>query len=106
MNARQKAKKYKRMYEALTAKWKPPIEFKVENYKIDTLNFYMTLDERLAVDVDKDYIKDVTINDLTQYLAKHFDEYVNWYIEHLPYTLKCRICYRIKILRKSESEEV
>ena len=106
MNARQKAKRYKKELQALQAKYKPSIEFKVENYKIDTIKSDITLDERLVAGCDMNYIKEVAINDLTQYLVKHFDEYVNWYIKHLPYALKCHIRYQIKVLRKSGSEDV
>lgn len=38
MNARQKAKKYKRMYEELL---NSPVKFKVEEHKIDTLRLWM-----------------------------------------------------------------
>lgn len=39
MNARQKAKKYKRMYEELLNK---PVKFKKEQRKIDTVKTYYT----------------------------------------------------------------
>lgn len=66
MNARQKAKKYKRMYETLLAKSKPPIEFKTEECKIDTLKFTMAFPEEFVSQADYNYLRESVINDFAK----------------------------------------
>ena len=107
MNARQKAKKYKHMYEVLTAKWKSPIELKKEEHEIDTLNFSELLEsfpEQSALIVNEDYVREFAADNFARELVKHFDEYVDYYIEKLPcehfYRLRCQI----KVLRRANND--
>lgn len=107
MNARQKAKKYKRMYEALTAKWKPPIELNEEEYKIDTLNFSELLEsfpEQSASMADEDYVRGFVADNFAIELVKHFNEYVDYYIEKLPYEHFYRLHFQIKVLRRANND--
>lgn len=107
MNARQKAKKYKRMYEALSARSKPPILLNEKEYKIDTLNFSELLEsfpEQSASMVDEDYVREFVADNFTIELVKHFDEYVDYYIEKLPYEHFYRLHYQIKVLRRANND--
>ena len=99
MNARQKAKKYKRMYLALTAKWKPPIELKKEEYKIDTLNVSMILPKESAL-LGDDYIRKIVVDSFAEELAKCPEKYIDGYTEYLPYDGRPRLHYQMKVARR------
>ncbi len=58
MNARQKAKKYKRMYEELI---NSPIRLKSEQHKIDTLRFERFYPEELVVEENNSYLREVIV---------------------------------------------
>lgn len=103
MNARQKAKKYKHMYEVLTAKWKPPIELKTEEYKIDTLNVDMILPELSAL-IGDDYIRSFIIDSLIKELAKCPEKYIDGYTEYLPYDGRPHLHYQIKVVRRCNND--
>ena len=103
MNARQKAKKYKRAYEALTAKWKPPIELKKEEYKIDTLNVSMILPKESAL-LGDDYIRKIVIDSFAEELAKCTEKYIDGYTEYLPYDGRSRLHYQMKVLRRTNND--
>lgn len=105
MNARQKAKKYKRMYEALSAKWKPPIEFKVEEYKVDTLKFTMAFPEEFVSQADYNYLREVAINDFAEKLVKCGDNYIEYRLEHLPYLKEYLIHLQMRVLIKPPKYE-
>lgn len=92
MNARQKAKKYKRMYEALL---KSPVKFKVEQHKIDTLRFERFYPEELAT---SDYCRETIFRDIAQCLASSLDKYIDYYTEFCPYINQYRFCGEIKVV--------
>jgi hypothetical protein len=100
MNARQKAKRYKRMYEALSAKSKPPIEFKEEEYKIDTLKFTTAFSEEFVSQADYNYLREVVINSFAEKLVKCGDKYIEYRLEHLPYLKEYLIHLQMKVLIK------
>jgi len=106
MNARQKAKRYKRMYEALSAKSKPPIEFKEVEYKIDTLKFTTAFSEEYASQADYSYLREVAINSFAEKLVKCGDKYIEYRLEHLPYLKKYLIHLQMRVLIKPESEDI
>lgn len=100
MNARQKAKKYKRMYEALLNQ---PVEFKVEQYKIDTLRFEKFYPEELVKE-NSNALREIVINDIAQGLAQglidRFDNYIDYFTEYCPYVMKYHFCGDIKVVNK------
>ena len=91
MNARQKAKKYKRMYEALLAQ---SVEFKVEQHKIDTLRFERFYPEELAT---LDYCRETIFRDIAQCLASNLDKYLNYYTEFCPHVGQYRFYGEINL---------
>ncbi len=98
MNARQKAKMYKRMYESLLEA-KPHIIFHEKPCTIDTLNVSMILPKQFAL-LGDDYIRKIVIDGLVKELAKCPEKYIDGYTEYLPYDASPRLHYQIKILRK------
>lgn len=100
MNARQKAKKYKRMYEALSAKSKPPIELKKEEYEIDTLNFMTSLSKQFVMHSNRECTKGMVIDAFTNMLTKNFDKYIDYYVEYLPYEGKYILHAQFRVLKK------
>lgn len=81
MNARQKAKKYKRMYEELL---KQPVNFKVERHKIDTLKFKRHYPTKLIVQDGSNYFRHCVVKDIAYSLAESLDKYINYHIEFCP----------------------
>lgn len=103
MNARQKAKKYKRAYEALLNE-KPHIIFHEITSQIDTLKFGMRLHKQEAL-LGDGYIKAIVINGLVKELAKCPEKYIDGYIEYLPYDPDyTHLHYQIKILRATHND--
>lgn len=97
MNARQKAKFYKRKYEELL---KSPVKFKVEQYKIDTLRFERLYPEYLITQENDSYFREVMLNDMAQGLANNLDKYIDYYIKFCPDINKYCICWEIKVLNR------
>lgn len=95
MNTRQKAKKYKRMYEALL---KSPVRFKVEQHKIDTLSFERFYPEALIAQVGSDYLREVMAKDIAESLASSLDKYIDYNTEFCPHINKYRIYGEIKVV--------
>ena len=105
MNARQKAKKYKRMYEmALT---KTPIKFEINQHKIDTLRFekYYPIEFVLGNWNKGCYLRKVVIREIADSfadrLADNLDKYVNYITEYCPDLDKYRFIGEIKIVERS-----
>ena len=96
MNARQKAKKYKRMYEALLNQ---PVKFKVEEHKIDTLKFERFYPAELIMHEDNSYLREVIVKDIAQCLASSLDEYIDYYMEFCPCINKHRFYGEIKVVK-------
>lgn len=77
MNARQKAKKYKRMYEELLNRHQP--KFKVEEHKIDILKFEQYYPTKLlATQKNNTYLRETIVKNIAQDLASNLDEYVDY----------------------------
>ena len=104
MNARQKAKKYKRAYEALL-KEKPHIVFhEVPCPPLDTLNFSELVPKEAIEQCGKDYIREIIINSFAKELAKNPEKYVTYYAEYMPYMGQYRLNCQIKILRRQNND--
>lgn len=97
MNARQKAKKYKRMYEAL---FKQPVRFKVKQHKIDTLRFERFYPEALVVHGNNSYLRDVIVKDIAQELSSSLDKYIDYRTEFCPHINQYRFYGEIKVVDK------
>ncbi len=95
MNARQKAKKYKRMYEALL---KSPVKFKVEQHKIDTLRFERFYPEAVIAQEDSSYLREVMVKNIAESLASSLDKYIDYNIEFCPHINKYRFYGEIKVV--------
>lgn len=95
MNARQKAKKYKRMYEALLNQ---PVRFKVEQHKIDTLRFERFYSEALIMQGDSGYLREVIVKDIAQGLASSLDKYIDYNMEFCPHINKYRFYGELKVV--------
>ena len=100
MNARQKAKKYKRAYEALL-KEKPHIVFhEVPCPPIDTLHFGEFISRDFIEQDNKDYIRHIVINSFAEELAKCPGKYIESHIEYIPYEEKYRLLCSIRVVRR------
>ena len=95
MNARQKAKKYKRMYEKLLNQ---PVKFKVEQHKIDTLRFERFYPEALIANGNSSYLREVMVRDIAHGLASSLDKYIDYNTEFCPHINKYRVCGEIKVV--------
>lgn len=95
MNARQKAKYYKRKYEMLL---KQPIQFKVEQHKIDTLRFERFYPDALIVQEKGDYLREIVVKDIAQGLASSLDKYIDYRTEFCPHINKYRFLGEIKVV--------
>lgn len=95
MNARQKAKKYKRMYEALL---KSPIRFKVEQHKIDTLRFERYYPEALVTQENSSYMREVMVKNIAESLASSLDKYIDYNTEFCPHINKYCFYGEIKVV--------
>lgn len=97
MNARQKAKKYKRMYEALLNQ---PVKFNVEQHKIDTLRFERFYSESLVANANSNYFREVIVKDIAQSLVSSLDKYLDYFTEFCPHTNQYRFCGEVKIVNR------
>lgn len=101
MNARQKAKKYKRMYEGLL---KQHVEFKVEQYKIDTVRFERRYPTALVMQDNTDYFRHCVVKDIAHSLAEHLDKYIDYRTEFCPHANMYRMRGEIKIVSQKSEE--
>jgi len=105
MNARQKAKKYKRAYELLLRE-KPHIVFhEVPCPPMDTLNFSQLIPKEFVEQCGKDYIREVVVNSFAKELAKCPEKYIDYYAEYIPYMEQYRLNYQMKVLRRQPKYE-
>jgi len=93
MNARQKAKKFKRMYEELL---KQPVTIKVEQHKIDTLRFERRYPKALVMSNYNSYFQHCMAKDL----AEKLDKYIDYHMEFCPHTNEYRFVGEIKVVEK------
>ena len=101
MNARQKAKKYKRMYEALA---KQPVMLRIEQPKrlqIDTLKFERYYPEELVVNESSGFLREVVLKDVAEGLANSLDRYIDYRTEFCP-DLGFRLLGEIMVVRRED----
>lgn len=100
MNARQKAKKYKRINEALLNQ---SVKFKVVYipYKIDILRFERFFHPRDPILQNNDYLQEVIADDIAQGMANNLYKYVDYNTEFCPHINMYRLYGEIKVLEKA-----
>jgi hypothetical protein len=101
MNARQKAKRYKRMYEELVNK---PVKITVEQHKIDRLRFKRVYPRYLVIDENSSYFKEVILKDIAFDLVKSLDKYIDYHTEFYLDTNEYCFVGEIKVVEKEVKE--
>lgn len=102
MNARQKAKAYKRRLDEMM---KRPIQFKVEQYKIDRIKFARRYPKVLVQEAPRDYLKETLTKDIAFELARNLTAYVNYRVEDYPFDDEYRVIAEVGVVRISEEKE-
>ena len=97
MNARQKVKKYKRLYEEFL---NHPIKFTTEQYKIDILRFEELYPEEFIAESHSNYVREIITKDIAQSLASSLDKYIDYKTEFCPDTNKYRFSGEIKVINR------
>lgn len=98
MNARQKAKYYKRKYEEI-AKMPLP-KFTENNYRVDTLRFERLYPEALISNTNEENMSEKITKDLFFELAGQMDKYVTVKTNFEPHLNHFRVVGEIKVVRK------
>lgn len=102
MNARQKAKKYKRMYEKLLNQ---PVKFNMEQSNIRTLKFERFYPKALVVDEYSSYFRKVIAKDIAYDIASKLEKYIDYNIEFCPHVNSYRFSGKIKIVENGGMKE-
>lgn len=103
MNARQKAKRYKRMYEELVNK---PVKITVEQHKIDRLKFKRAYPRHVVVDENSSYFKEVILKDIALDLVKSLNKYIDYHTEFYPDTNEYCFVGEIKVVKMERSNDI
>lgn len=85
------------MYEALL---KQPIQFKVEQHKIDTLRFERYYPKALVTPEQRGYLREIIAKDTAFGLAESLDKYIDFDVEFCPHRNMYRVCGEIKVVAK------
>ena len=93
MNARQKAKYYKRRYENLL---KQP--YTVERHKIDTLQFEQFFPAYLIEKVNDDYPRQIVKGRIAHYLAENMDKYIEYRTIYDPFVGEYQFRGRLQVV--------
>lgn len=96
MNARQKAKHYKRMYEEFLHK---PLKLNVINHKVDTLRFSRLYPQSIITSSDEDITTKILTRDLVNALVYQMDKYVTIKTEFLPNMHQYKFSAEVKVVR-------
>lgn len=104
MNARQKAKRYKRLYESLLPKTPVKVKLEIDQHKIDTLRVEKYYPVELVLDGNVSYLRGVVIRAIADCLADrlsdNLDKYLDYYTEFCPDLNKYRFCGEIKVVER------
>lgn len=109
MNARQKAKRYKRLYESLLPKMPVKVKLEIDQHKIDTIRFehYYPRELILGNWNNDRYLREVVIRSIADGFANcltdNLDKYVNYYVEYFSDLDKYHFIGEIKVIER-ESE--
>lgn len=102
MNARQKAKAYKRRLDEMM---KRPIQVKVEQLKIDRIKFARRYPKVLVQEAPRDYLKSTLTKDIAFELARNLTAYVNYRVEDYPFDDEYRVIAEVGVVRIAEEKE-
>ena len=97
MNARQKAKKYKRMYEALLHQ---PVRVKVEHHQIDTFKADRYFPEEIIKTANDEILKGFIVREIVNGLGTNADKYIEWETEYCRHVNMYRLSGEIRVIRK------
>ena len=97
MNARQKAKYYKRKYKELAEK-PIPVQFKVDRYAVDTLRYARLIDEPMTHHTE--YIQDILVKDICFKMAEKLKDYAEFDMRFEPHLNKYRFEATLRVVRK------
>ncbi len=96
MNARQKAKMYKRMLDKLLNQ---PVKFNVVTPKVDTLRYEQFFDEDLLAQPEHiKYIRRGMRAKIAEELVSELNNYINFSTEYQPDLHRYRVCGEIKVV--------
>jgi len=100
MNARQKAKYWKRRYQQL-AETPLPTATLVTTRNLETIAFHKEYSEETmqALMSNPDSVKEMIQMDLERYLAEHLMDYVEYKAHYVPEYLKYVVDGRINVIR-------
>lgn len=99
MNARQKAKHYKRMYEELLNK---PLKLIVITQKIDTLEISRLYPQPIITRSDEDITTKILTRDLVNALVDQMDKYVTIKTEFLPLMNQYKFNAVVEVVRRDK----
>lgn len=99
MNARQKAKHYKRLYEELLNE---PIKYNVISQKIDTLEFSKLYPQPIITSSDEDITTKILTRDLVNSLVDQMDKYVTIKTEFLPFMHQYKFNAVVEVVRRDK----
>lgn len=99
MNARQKAKKYKKAYEDLL---KQPVRHYVVNHPVDTLHLKKRYPMEWTFNLSREAFKNKVKNDMKNELMDKIEPYIDWRLDEDI----CNDCYlldfQIKVVSRDE----
>ena len=96
MNARQKAKKYKKLYENLLNQ---PVKFNVVTPKVDTLRYEQFFDEDLLAQPEHiKYIRRGMRARIAEELVSELNSYINISSKYQPDLHGYQVCGEIKVV--------
>lgn len=98
MNARQKAKYYKRKYEQIAGMKLPT--FKVQTHRIDDLKFTRTYPSALVHCGNTEAILETVKKDLAFSIADKLNDYVEYKADYDARWDEFRICALIRVVRR------
>jgi hypothetical protein len=105
MNARQKAKYYKRKYEELL--YRPLPKATIENRKIDTLRYEKLISEEYIFDNLKDSgMGSYLLGEMEDSLREEIRKYYNWHLIHIPEMGMFKFTADLKLVDPGISEEL
>lgn len=96
MNARQKAKYYKRKYEQIANQSMESLVKEVRRCDVDTIELNRLYSDR---EMENDFIQSTVKRDLALEIAKQMDRYVEYRTNYLPEIQKYRLIARVRIVR-------
>ena len=97
MNARQKAKYYKKKYEELL---KVPVKYTATTYKVDTIRFTRLYPEFLVTEDMAGYLRNTLKKDICNELVDTLGSYVDVQMNWDPHNNSYRVDAALDVVRK------